>query len=120
MTWGIQSVSYQRLIVRGAVTLLIALGIGYYVSSSISKSSAYKVAEEAVIHDPQVVRIVGEVRNTSLKLVGGSNVLETDTSGQGRAEFYLNVQGERNTVKVMVTLERHAGVWKVDRIDILK
>ena len=87
----------------GSAALVVAV---HYL---IEKSEAFKVASAFLRGNPEVIRLAGPIRDTSLSWGGGS--IEV-SGGSGRASLTVNLLGSVASPQAYVELTKR-GVWEV-------
>jgi len=79
----------------------------------IENSDAFKAAETYVRENPQIKAEVGDVKSCDLRFPFDYKV----SSGGGRAEFGIHVEGTKGSAKAIVILRRQQDVWHVVSAD---
>jgi tetratricopeptide (TPR) repeat protein len=95
------------LTVVGAV--LFFIGLVHWIENS----EAFKRAETYVRNNPEIKAAVGDVTSCDLRFPFDYKV----SSGRGRAEFGIRVEGTRGSTKAYVTLRRQQDQWHIVSAD---
>ncbi|MDV6167938.1 cytochrome c oxidase assembly factor Coa1 family protein [Flavobacterium sp. DG1-102-2] len=100
----------KKIIIILCCVIVFFTGIAALVFSVMKNSDAYTAAEYYIMHDPQINKETGGIKELGAFPSGNINTV----NGHGKALLTIDVKGIKKDVKLTMYLEKHSGgEWKV-------
>jgi len=100
----------------GLIAIAVLIPVSFIVGHELAvRSEPFAILKSNIMASSEVEHVVGQVKQISLGWLG---YMVKYSGPSGKASFDTTVVGNKGSVRIYADLNRSAGEWKINKINI--